>query len=131
MGRTLHRFIPLIRLYQISSEDFLEKVYPLRELLPKDLVNNLLTFYLAPNKKLNVDIQPARKPKFVHESILIESNHFAIFASWIDKKENLHYSVKNITYGFNLLYRASRDGNTAAAFHEKCDNKVLLFWLLK
>ena len=29
----------------------------------------------------------------------------------------------NIPYSFNLLYRASRDGNTVAAFHEKCDNK--------
>src|SRR5580765_8164158 len=26
-------------------------------------------------------------------------------------------------YKFNLLYRASRDGNTVAAFHEKCNNK--------
>src|SRR5207247_4835054 len=34
-----------------------------------------------------------------------------------------HYNKKNIPYKFNLLYRASRDGNTAASFHEKCDNK--------
>src|SRR5581483_3819265 len=26
-------------------------------------------------------------------------------------------------YKFNLLYRASRDGNTDASFHKKCDNK--------
>jgi hypothetical protein len=35
----------------------------------------------------------------------------------------LHYIGKNIPYKFNLLYRANRDGNTAAEFHNKCDNK--------
>src|SRR5581483_583654 len=49
MEGTLHNFIPLIRFYQISSEDFHNKIYPLKELLPKDLVNNLLIFYLVLN----------------------------------------------------------------------------------
>ena len=44
---------------------------------------------------------------------MIERQHFAVFASWIDKKENLHYNVRNIPYNFNLFY--SRDS--------KCDNK--------
>jgi hypothetical protein len=57
------------------------------------------------------------------DSTLIEHQHFAIFASWVEKKANSHYNVKNIPYRFNLLYRASRDGNTPAAFHNKCDNK--------
>ncbi|CAI2188981.1 12259_t:CDS:2, partial [Funneliformis geosporum] len=30
---------------------------------------------------------------------------------------------KTPPYSFNLLYRASRDGNTIAAFHQTCDNK--------
>ncbi|RIA96562.1 TLD-domain-containing protein, partial [Glomus cerebriforme] len=29
----------------------------------------------------------------------------------------------NIPYKFNLIYRASRDGDTVATFHKKCDNK--------
>uniref|UniRef100_U9T9H1 TLDc domain-containing protein n=1 Tax=Rhizophagus irregularis (strain DAOM 181602 / DAOM 197198 / MUCL 43194) TaxID=747089 RepID=U9T9H1_RHIID len=29
----------------------------------------------------------------------------------------------NIPYNFNLLYRASRDGNTTSDFYTKCDNK--------
>src|SRR5581483_8389386 len=55
--------------------------------------------------------------------ILIKSEHISIFSSWIDKKDSSHYNKKNISYKFNLLYRASRDGNTAAAFHQKCNNK--------
>jgi len=123
MKRTLHRYIPLIRFYYISPEDFLGKVYPLKKLLPKDLVDNLLTFHITPNKKSDIDKRPPRKQKFFCDSILIESQHFAIFSSWIDKKENLHYNRETIPYIFNLLYRASRDDMTAASFHEKCNNK--------
>ena len=135
MERTLHRYIPLIRFYCLSSEDFLDKVYPLKELLPNDLVNSLLTFYLAPNRKASVDKQlPRRSDKHTlthpmssqfihkHDSVIIEFHNFtALFASWIDKKRD--YSSRIIPYNFNLLYRASRDGDTIAKFHEKTDNK--------
>ncbi|POG64722.1 hypothetical protein GLOIN_2v1483637 [Rhizophagus irregularis DAOM 181602=DAOM 197198] len=124
--RSLHGFIPLIRFYHISSDDFLDKIYPLKELLPKDYADELVKFNIAPNRKQNIDeIQPPRisKPICDYDSILIKNHHFAVFASWIDKKNNLRYNVRNIPYKFNLLYRASRDGNAPAAFHAKCDNK--------
>jgi hypothetical protein len=122
MERTLHRYIHLVRFYHISSEDFHDKVYPLKEILPKDLVNNLLTFYLVPNRKTNIDKQLPRRSKCnKYDSVLVDFQHFALFASWIDKKNNNY--LKNIPYNFNLLYRASRDGNTVAKFHEKTDNQ--------
>ncbi|GES84994.1 BTB/POZ domain-containing protein [Rhizophagus clarus] len=40
-------FIPLIRFYHISSEDFQFKEFPFKALLPKDLINNMLTFHTA------------------------------------------------------------------------------------
>ncbi|GBC17486.2 hypothetical protein GLOIN_2v1672276 [Rhizophagus irregularis DAOM 181602=DAOM 197198] len=109
--RSLHGFIPLIRFYHISSDDFLDKIYPLKELLPKDLADDLVKFNIARNRKPNIDeIQPPRSIKPIYDSILIRNRHFAVFASWINKKENLHYNnVRNIPYKFNLLYRASRD----------------------
>ncbi|CAI2186816.1 15856_t:CDS:2, partial [Funneliformis geosporum] len=56
-----------------------------------------------------------------NEYFLRNSNTVAaFFSSWIDKKK---YNNKKKPYDFKLLYRASRDGNTAAAFHQKCDNK--------
>jgi hypothetical protein len=123
MKKTFHDFIPLVRFYYISSEDFLDKVYPLIKLLPKDSVNNLFTFYLAPNRKPNINnIQPPRQLKCIYDTTLIKNRHFAIFTSWIDRKENLYYNVKNIPYNFNLLYRSSRDGNSPEEFHAKCDN---------
>ncbi|RGB33200.1 hypothetical protein C1646_761978 [Rhizophagus diaphanus] len=124
MKKTLHKFIPLIRFYHISSEDFLDKVYPLKDLLPEDLLDGLLKFHIASSRKSNVnDIQRPRKLKCNYDSILIENQHFANFANWIDKKDSLLYNIKNNPYNFNLLYRASRDGYTPEAFHSKCDNK--------
>ena len=64
-------------------------------------------------------------PGFIHnlssrhaiDSVLINQKHISLFTNWIDRKKGKVY------YKFNLLYRDSRDGNTAAAFHTKCDNK--------
>jgi hypothetical protein len=120
MKRTLNKYILLIRFYYISSEDFHDKVYPLKKLLPKNLINELFTFYLVPNRKTNIDIQLPRQPRY--ESVIINFQHFALFASWIDKTSSNVYSRK-IPYSFNLLYRASRDGDTIKKFHEKTDNK--------
>ncbi|EXX71463.1 hypothetical protein RirG_078310 [Rhizophagus irregularis DAOM 197198w] len=46
-------------------------------------------------------------------------------------KNQFHYNEKNIPYNFNLIYRASRDCNTVAAFHTKCDNKGVTIVIVK
>jgi hypothetical protein len=121
MEKTLCKIISLIRFYYISPENFIDKVYPLRDLLPKDLVDNLLAFHIVPNRNPNIDVNP-RHHKI--DSVIVQSKKiFAIFASWIDKKEDLHYNGKNIPYNFKLLYRASKDGYTAEEFHANCDDK--------
>jgi hypothetical protein len=129
MERTLHRFIPLIRFYYMPPKEFRLKVYPFKVLLPEDLVDNLLTFHMVPDEKLNIDIQPPRKSKF--DSFIIGSPHFAMVASWIEKKDNYYYNTRNIPYSFNLLYRASRDGDTAEAFHARCNNKGATLVIVK
>ncbi|GBC01432.1 hypothetical protein RclHR1_04190016 [Rhizophagus clarus] len=132
MERAIHRFIPLIRFNHISPEDFLSKVFPYKGLLSDDLISNILTFHMSPNK-LNIDILPPRKLKCttIYESILIKPQHFAIFSSWIEKKDGSHYNIRNVPYDFNLLYRASRDGNTPAEFHNKCDKKEATIVVVK
>src|SRR5581483_10086642 len=96
---------------------FFYKVYKYKDILPQDLVRDLLEFHIVPN------IKPKTKSRIKLESTLIKSDHISLFSSWIDKKRSSRYNNKNIPYKFNLLYKASRDGNTAAAFHERCDNK--------
>ncbi len=118
MEKTLHRFIPLIRFDHISSEIFLLKVYPFKVLLSEDVIEFHMT---QNNKRPNDDIDI--RPQYIYDSIIIKPRHFAIFSSWIEKKNDSYYKGRNIPYGFNLLYRASRDGYSSAAFHSKCDDK--------
>ncbi|GES84979.1 hypothetical protein GLOIN_2v1782543 [Rhizophagus clarus] len=127
LKKTIQRFIPLIRFYDISLEDFKLKVFPYKVLLPVNLINDILTFHSirkdnVSNKELNIIVLSPRKSKCIYDSILIKPQHFAIFSSWIGKKID-NYNTRNIPYNFNLLYRSSRDGKTAKEFHTKCDNK--------
>ncbi|GBC02013.1 hypothetical protein RclHR1_04410006 [Rhizophagus clarus] len=125
MDKTLHEFIPLIRFYHIPSDDFFNKVLPYKELLPKQLINEISEFNKVSDKKSIVSIQPPRMPKYLLnlDSVIVEFQHFAMFASWIDKKDDIYYNYKNIPYCFKLLYRASKDGSNSKEFHKKCDNK--------
>ncbi|GBB89314.1 hypothetical protein RclHR1_00160030 [Rhizophagus clarus] len=125
---SLHRFIPLIRFYDIKPADFFYKVYCYKEILPQDLIHDLLEFHIVPNMKPKPDVAPSRMPKL--DSTLIGSNHIPLFASWIDRKES-SYSKNNIPYKFNLLYRSDRDGFNATSFHQKCDNKGATIWIAR
>ncbi|CAB4417930.1 unnamed protein product [Rhizophagus irregularis] len=92
--RSLYRFIPLVRFYDIEPTDFFYKVYIYKEILQKDLIHDLLEFHIVPNIKPKTNIAPSRKPNLNSkiDSTLIQSNHIPLFASWIDKKgPSSHY----------------------------------------
>jgi hypothetical protein len=119
MERVINRFVPLIRFYHISSNDFFYKVLPYKKLLPKKLIYDIFEFHLSSKMDLNVnDIQLPRQMKN-----LVDNRHFAIFASWIDKKNSSYYKNNKLPYNFNLIYRGNQDGMDLDAFHEKCDHK--------
>src|SRR5688572_10421859 len=83
--RSLYRFIPLIRFYDIEPADFFYKVYCYKDILPQDLIHNLLEFHIVPNVKPKTNVV-LRKPnlKIKLDSTIIESNNIPFFASWID-----------------------------------------------
>ncbi|CAB4440478.1 unnamed protein product [Rhizophagus irregularis] len=129
--RELYRFIPLIRFYDIEPTDFFYKVYCYKDVLPQDLIHNLLEFHIVPNIKTKTNLPPSRRLNLKLDSTLIESKHIPLFASWIDRKDSLHYNIKNIPYDFKLLYRSSRDGIDTKTFHENCDYKGATIWVAK
>jgi len=131
--RSLYKFIPLIRFYDIEPTDFFYKVYCYKDVLPQDLIHDLLEFHIVPNMQPKTNVAPSRKPnlKFKLDSTLIESNHIPLFASWIDKKDSSYYNNKKVPYEFKLLYRSNRDGFNAVSFHNNCDNKGATIWIAK
>src|SRR5436853_424754 len=59
---SLHRFIPLIRFYDIGPTDFFYKVYKYKDILSQDLIHDLLEFHIVPNIKPKTNVAPSRKP---------------------------------------------------------------------
>ncbi|POG76229.1 hypothetical protein GLOIN_2v1557755 [Rhizophagus irregularis DAOM 181602=DAOM 197198] len=88
MERTIHRFIPLIRFCHISPENFATRVFPFREILPNNLVNNMIQFNMTKNQQFNNDRRP---PRCYIDSVIIDRNHIAVFANWIYRKDNSIY----------------------------------------
>jgi hypothetical protein len=60
---SLKRFIPLIRFYDIEPGDFFYRVYSFKDILPQDLIYDLLEFHIVPNMKPKSDVLPSRFSK--------------------------------------------------------------------
>ncbi|GBC09562.1 hypothetical protein RclHR1_08990006 [Rhizophagus clarus] len=132
--RILYKFIPLIRFYEISSDDYYNKVKPYKKILSKELRSDITKFHMVsgytPTPKISSRCPKNRVDQI--DSVLINQNHLVIFANRIyeGKKKN-EYTTETIPYQFNLLYRASRDGNTPIAFHHRCNNKGATIVIVK
>ncbi|RIA78771.1 hypothetical protein C1645_746361, partial [Glomus cerebriforme] len=58
--RILNKFIPLIRFYEITSEDYFNKVKPYEEILSKELRDDILKFYMIPEYRRTFHIDRQR-----------------------------------------------------------------------
>ncbi|GET58517.1 hypothetical protein GLOIN_2v1483637 [Rhizophagus irregularis DAOM 181602=DAOM 197198] len=97
------RFYSNNKILSYLSDDFLDKIYPLKELLPKDLADELVKFNIARNRKPNIDeIKPPRSTKPIYDSILIRNRYFAFLLVGSIRKKIYIIIITN--GGYNPLY---------------------------
>ncbi|PKY52257.1 hypothetical protein RhiirA4_408169, partial [Rhizophagus irregularis] len=60
----LQKFIPLIRFYEISSEDYYNKVKPHEGILSKELIDEILKFYMVPGYRRTLNIYGPRHSNY-------------------------------------------------------------------
>ncbi len=126
MKETLNQFIPLIRFVGISREDFLDKVYPYRAIIPKNIYKEIGEFY----SKGILPSLPIRIGKI--ESNIIKPKLTNIIVNWIDKQDGKFTRTENDPlYKFELIYRGSRDGINNSSFKRKCKGQMACLVLIK
>ncbi|CAG8669763.1 24605_t:CDS:2 [Dentiscutata erythropus] len=101
-----------------------EENQELEKILRRKLRENLKLFFIIPKSIPKTAILPARVPKYILESTIIDSKRAALIASWIDRKEDPEYYLpKENPYYFKLLLRGSRDGFFVEDFRKRCFNQ--------
>ncbi|GBC10238.1 hypothetical protein RclHR1_09460011 [Rhizophagus clarus] len=123
LEKTLHNCIPYIRFSQMFPEVFniIRKQY--KSILPEGLVDDILQYFSDPNSKPSLKNLPLRVSVYPLDSKIINAKDVAIITSWIDKKKEIPYRIKDIPFKFELIYRASTERFSSYKFHEYCDNK--------
>ncbi|EXX54641.1 uncharacterized protein OCT59_001222 [Rhizophagus irregularis] len=121
----LEQIIPFIKFYNLTSGEFLDKVYPYKKIIPKELRENLVKYFLNPN---NQSVKKFNNPKSI-DSRIITIQHAELISKWIDRLE-ITDKIKN-SYEFKLILRGSRDGFSPSKFHETCDNRSHTILIIK
>jgi hypothetical protein len=133
LKNTLQQCIPFIKLYNLTSKEFLDKIYPYKKIIPKELRENLIKYYL------NNDVKPIENSesntitkeissKSIDSRIII-FKHAELISKWIEKLEISDQMINS--YDFKLIFRGSRDGFSYHKFHEICDNKPHTISIIK
>ena len=143
LKNTLRPCIPYIKFYNLTSSEFSDKVLPYKKILPKELYEDLLKYFLNSNS-YSIKKSEVRENEYYLKNIdseIIISQHAELISKWIDKVDvNSNASTSlfsklinngtedttcksNSLYEFKLLLRGSCDGFTPEKFHEICDNQ--------
>ncbi|CAG8762378.1 3442_t:CDS:1, partial [Racocetra fulgida] len=111
---SLRNLIPLIQFSEISRNDIHSKIMPFEKILPQDIDNTALKWYLTKYR---------HKPKShqgLKNSNIINHVHAMYFKKWIsDLSSKQNDSKQKFKYRFELLFRSSQDGFDK--YSEKCN----------
>ncbi|EXX58248.1 hypothetical protein RirG_199800 [Rhizophagus irregularis DAOM 197198w] len=120
LKNTLQQFIPFINFFNLTSKEYLDKVYPYKKVIPKDLRENLIIHSIdQPKNNPEPKIITKETSSKSIDSKIITIKHAKLISKWIDRLE-ITNKMKN-SYEFKLILRGSRDGFSSQKFHEICD----------
>jgi hypothetical protein len=127
---TLQQCIPFIKLINLTSKEYLDKVYPYKKIISKDLRENLFRHFMSqPNNNPEPKIITKEINSKGIDSKIITIQHAELISKWIDRLEitdNMKY-----LYEFKLILRGSRDGFSPSEFHKICDNQPHTITIIK
>ncbi|CAB4437683.1 unnamed protein product [Rhizophagus irregularis] len=133
LKNTLHQCVTFVKFAGFTPKEFLNKVYPYKEIIPEELYENSIKYFLNNDYITTSEKSERQTVKEIGlkslDSIVITIQHAKIISKWIDRigiMDNLENS-----YEFKLIFRGSRDGFTAQKFHEICDNKSRTVSIIK
>ncbi|CAG8704176.1 2725_t:CDS:2, partial [Cetraspora pellucida] len=98
---TIQQCIPLVRIFQISSNDFHSRIMPYRDIIPKALFEDVMRYHMVPDCPRPLSLMPSRRGGI--ESNLLRSRHAALISSWIDRND------------LNAFYNTTSDGEDIKA----------------
>lgn len=96
------------------------KGYKIKKLLDENKVENIETRINSLEKNINLLEQNSKK--FIISNLISCSNIITTLEDWniiIERLKKIEPKYNNIL--FKLVYRATRDGDSAEIFHKKCD----------
>jgi hypothetical protein len=133
LKNTLQQIIPLIKFHKLNSKEFLKKVKPYRKILPKDLYDDLLDYFLDSDNDTTEKSGPSTVKEISEiniDSKIITFQQAELISKLINKLDNLKTSYK-----FKLLYQGSHDAlagfDAFKKFHEDCDHKSRTVTVIK
>ncbi|RHZ89918.1 hypothetical protein Glove_9g178 [Diversispora epigaea] len=131
--------LPLIRYFQISKTDVMDKVKPYKKILDEQLWDDLMQNLTFPDRPIKSIIFPARSIS-VHETLpprenksfstIIKEENALEISSWIDYKST-PYSSLDMPHEFKLVLRGSRDGFDPQTFWDICHGYANTVAILK
>ncbi|RGB42985.1 hypothetical protein C1646_682048 [Rhizophagus diaphanus] len=116
----LHGILEHIRFFTMSSDDFWNKIWPLKDLLPDNILNKLVNYNLPSRIPPPTGSLSKRIPKMLNDSNIINYRQANIIANWIDRNDNKFAHKLGTTYNYELLLRGSRDGIDMNHFESIC-----------
>ncbi|CAB4403735.1 unnamed protein product [Rhizophagus irregularis] len=130
LKNNLQQFIPFINFFNLTSKEYLDKVYPYKKVIPKDLRENLFKYFMdQQNNNPEPKITTKETSSKSIDSKIITIQHAELISKWIDRLE-ITDKMKN-SYEFKLILRGSRDGVSSQKFHEICDNQSHTISIIK